>query len=449
MNIRYTIYMLAAIGLTACSGDDDVRNASPDEQQLTREQMVSDVPIDFAPIALTDLQWEAGDLAATRGVSLDVSPFTMDNVGIFCLAKKKLPDGPMNPLWDGSNKTYKAYHVWEDNVNVSIKGIGNNQGVIQWDRTFQLHYYPSDPWYAYGFMAYHPWTDCLVRAAHALTAYFKVDGNDDVIHAICPNPEKSFGDDAVDGLAFSKQYFDEIRTRGWDFEGTYPKLEFRHLMSRLDFYFCLNGTPLENIHVDKVEFNSFPSVMVVPLAEKNRTTGVMSSNIGSTPYVINQAKLDAIKFNSTDLLVDVYPEMSPCFDHFELREKGETPISGQTNRDGSYKYNLTTDMQKVGDCILIPPVAKSHSKANIGLFVTLSDDSGHKYKNKTAITLTCPNTGWVMGTRYNVRITLNSPVGIVLAPELDTPAPRRSASSTDGEITLWQPDAKVTITPRE
>lgn len=448
MNIRYTICMLATVFLTACSENDDVRKqTSPEVKELTREEMVSDVPINFAPVDLADIQWEVGNVAETRGGTVDAADFTMDNVGIFCLAKKKMPDGPMNPVWNGANKTYQKKHVWEDNAQVSIIGNGDGKGTIQWGKEFQLHYYPTEGWYTYGFVAYHPWTDCLKYDMRAITAYFKLDGNDDVIHAITGMPDKSFGVEEVDGLAFSKQYYDEIRTRQWDFEGTYPVMRFQRLTSRLDFYFCLDVAPTQNIHVDKVEFSAFPSVMSVQLASLDKNTGVMSANIGTKPYVQNQAKLNTLKINDTDLLLDVFPEMSPCFDHFELREEGETFLSG-VKVGSDYKYNLTTDLQKVGDCILIPPVAYDHSKSNIQLFVTLCDDNGHKYKNVSAIEIKCPSTGWLMGKRYDVRITLNAPsgYGTSLAPSMS--AASTSTETADGTI-LWQPKATVTVTPRK
>ena len=421
MNIRYTICLLTTIGLVACSGNDDAWNGNaPDEQELTKEQMESDVPIEFAPIDLSGLCWETEEVSTTRGGSVDASDFTMDDLGIFCLARKKQADGPMNPLWDGSNKTYKAYHIWENNVKASVIGTGNGKGAIQWGKEFQLHFYPSQAWYTYGFVAYHPWTDHLIIAKKAISAYFKLDGNDDVIHALASEPDKTFGIDEVDGLVFSKQYYDEIRTRGLDPEGTYPVLRFRRLTSRLDFYFCLDGTPTQNIHVDKVEFSDFPSVMTFSLVGMNNTTGVMTATIPAKPYVLNKAALEALNYDANTTLLEKFPDLAPCFDHFELREKGETPISG-IKVGSDYKYNLTTDMKKVGDCILIPPVANDHSKRNIQLFVTLCDDNGNKWKNKSAININCPSTGWLMGKRYDVRITLNAPS--VAA------APRRVASA--------------------
>jgi hypothetical protein len=447
MNIRHTIYLLAIVGLTACSGNDDVQNDSLEAGKLARELVASDVPITFAPVELADVQWGAEPMGETRGGSVNGDDFTMDSLGIFCLAKKKLADGPVNPLWDGlTSKFYKPYHLYADNVMASVIGTEEGKGIIQWDKEFKMHYYPANAWYTYGFVAYHPWTDCIVRAKKLITAYFKVDGNDDLIYAICPGPERTFGDDAVDTLGFSKQYYDAIRTQGLDWEGTYPKLQFQRLMSRLDFYFKLDYTPTKNLHIDKVEFNNFRCIMAVPLASLDNTNGVMSNTIPSEPYVLNQSKLKTIKVNG-DTIWKTYPEMASYTGRFELREKGETPISG-IKAGSDYRYNLSSDPIKVGDCILIPPVLKKWSNSSISLYVTLCDDDDKKFRNKTAITIPAPDPRWDMGTRYKVEITLNAPPGYnsSSAPALRT-AP---ATTTDADgVTLWQPDATVSVTARK
>ena len=461
MNIRYTICLLTAIGLVACSGNDDVWNGDgPEEQELTMEQMVSDVPIIFAPVEMAEIQWGV-EAVETRGGSISATDFTTpDKVGVFCLAKRKISDDAKNIAWNRpyTSETTNKLLLWSFNEEATINGIGDNKGQITWSEQQQMHYYPSTGWYAYGFAAYHPLVDRKFIVSDGTTksaflkAYIKVDGNDDVIHAVAAEPEHQFGDDEINRLAFSRSYYDKIRTDGQGWESTFPKFEFQHLMSRLDFYFCLNGTPLENIHVDKVEFDNFWCIMEVPLVSLDKTTDVMSNPItsASTPYVLNDNdnQLGKITLDDGTLLKD-QDGYASCFGHFELYEKGETLISGQKNNDGSYKYNLTREMQKVGDCILIPPVQSGTSKKDLQLYVTLCDDNGHKYRNSKAIKVPRPDPRWEIGKRYDVRITLNSPVGIVLAPELDNPAPRHSASSTDGEVTLWQPDAKVTITPRE
>lgn len=439
---------VAVATLTGCSDSDDQQANIPlgEETVTAKELVASDVPITFAPVELADVQWGAEPMGETRGGSVNGDDFTMDSLGIFCLAKKKLADGPMNPVWNEANKQYKAWHVLEKNVMASVKGTDASKGIIQWDKQFKLHFYPSDPWYTYGFVAYHPWTDRLVYDMKKITAYFKVDGNDDLIYAICTEPEHTFGDDAVDTLSFSKQYYDAIRTQGLDWEGTYPKLQFQRLMSRLDFHFKLDYTPTKNLHVDKVEFNNFRCIMAVPLAVLDNTNGVMSNTIPSEPYVLNQANLNKLTFGGK-LLVDTFPDMASYTGHFELREKGESTISG-IKAGSDYRYNLSSDPIKVGDCILIPPVRKDRSNSSISLYVTLCDDDGKKFRNKTAITVPAPDPRWAMGTRYKVEITLNAPPGYNSS---SAPALRAApATTTDADgVTLWQPDATVSVTARK
>lgn len=416
MNIRYTIGLLTAIGIVACSGNDDMQNGAPDELQLSKEQIVSDEPIVFAPVEMAEMQWGV-EAVETRGGSVDVDDFTTpDKVGVFCLAKRKISDDAKNIAWNKpyTSETTNKLLLWSFNEEATIKGTSEGKGEMTWSDEHQLQYYPSNEWYAYGFAAYHPRveTEFIASSGSSLTAYIKVDGNDDVIHAMAIEPEHQFGDDAVDNLAFSRQYYNKIRTDGLSWEGTYPKFEFQHLMSRLDFYFCLDNEPTENIHVDKVEFDNFWCIMQVPLASWNKTTSVMSNSVtsSSTPYVLNdtESQLGKIKLDDGTYLKDKDGYAS-CFGHFELYEKGETLISG-IKVGNAYKYNLTTNMQKVGDCILIPPVQSNTSKKDIKLFVTLCDDNGNKYKNKTAIMIPRPSPRWEIGKRYEVRITLNNPL---------------------------------------
>ena len=446
MNKKITICMLAAITLAACSSNDDVQNGLPtDEQELTREQLVSDVPMTFAPVELADIQWEATvEAEPTRGGSVDADDFTIDSLGVFCLARKALEAAPYTLSWNSNRESIR----WAFNEMAEVTGAGDNKGTVVWNKEFQLHYYHAQPWYTYCFIAYHPWTEYVVTTASTLKAYIKVDGNDDVIHAVAAEPETKFGVPAVDSLAFSRSYYSAIRNQGHPWEGTYPKFEFKHLMSRLDFSFRFdeNDLPSKNLHVEKVEFDDFYCIMQLSLASFNKNTGVVTNPINSEslPYVLNQAKLDEITING-EKLKELDPLYASALGHFELREKGETLISG-IRENGAYKYNLTSEFKKVGDCILIPPVQSTTSKKDIKLFVTLCDDYGKKYRNQEAIKLPMPSPRWAMGTSYDVRIILSNP----LTHKVNSAPARRSASATatDG-ATLWQPNAKVTITARQ
>ena len=446
MNKKITICMLAAITLAACSSNDDVQNGVlMDEQELTREQLVSDVPMTFAPVELNDMQWKATvETEPTRGGSVDAANFTIDSLGVFCLARKALAAAPYALSWNSERESIR----WSFNEMAEVKGEGDNKGTVVWNKDFQLHYYHAQPWYTYCFIAYRPRTQYVVTTASTLKAYIKVDGNDDVIHAVAAEPETKFGVPAVDSLAFSRSYYSAIRNQGRSWDGTYPKFQFQHLMSRLNFNFRFdeNDLPSKNLHVEKVEFDDFYCIMQLTLATFNKTTGEVTNPINSEslPYVLNESKLDAITING-EKLKDIDPRYASALGHFELREKGETPISG-IREDGAYKYNLTSEFKKVGDCILIPPVQSTTSKKDIKLFVTLCDDNGKKYKNKSAIKLLMPSPRWAMGTCYDVHITLSNPL---THPVTSAPARRSaSATATDG-ATLWQPNAKVTITARQ
>ncbi len=451
MNIRHTIYILAAVALAACSGNDDVwKLASDDHQYLLKKGVLSDVPISFAPVEIADLQWGAEPVSETRGGSVNADEFAADSFGVFCLAKRKLAAGPKTLTWSKpyANDLYNKHLVWVENEMASVKSNGGNQGEMTWSDEHQLQFYPSNFWYTYGFVAYHPWTKHVVFSKSVLKAYIKVDGNDDVIYAVENGPETTFGEKNadVDELSFSKQYYDSIRTRNLSWDGTLPKFEFKHLLTRLDFYFKLENTPTKNIHVDKVEFDNFRCIVILPLAKGEFNQGLIRS-YSDTPYILNDTDtvpdkgLARTKTYDGSYLKDD-PKFASAFGHFELREKGETPISG-IRAGSAYKYNLTSEFKKVGDCIIIPPVKKKYNNSEIELFVTLCDDNGKKFRNSTAITLSAPDQEWAGDTRYKVNITLNAPSGYgsSSAPAMRAPATETTA---DG-VTLWEPKATVSI----
>ncbi len=432
MNIRHTIYiyMVTVVVIVACSSNDDVLNGiSTDEQQLKKEQMMSETPITFASAEFLDLQWETEDTLeeVTRGGSVDIFNFAMDSVGIFCLSRTQLADAPKNVSWSGAYplEEQNLHNVWIKNEMAQIENINGSKGKIVWNNTNLLNFYPLNAWYTYGFVAYHPWTEYIEMGKTYVRAYIQVDGNDDVLYAMAKSPERQYGDASVDGLAFSKQYYDAINNNGLDDEGAYPLFQFRHLMSRLDFSFYFKETPDRNFHVDKVEFDDFINLMSIMLARQSN---------GDMTETISDGKVYA-----TSAPTAKFPALTSFMGHFELREKGETPISG-IMAGSEYKYNLSSEPKKVGDCILIPPV-KNLPSANIELYVTLCDDAGNKYRNASAIKIAVPSSGWKMGARYNICIKFDNNPGSSSAPAMRAPATETTA---DG-VTLWQPEATVSI----
>lgn len=424
MKIERLLWSAVIVAVAACSSDEIGTDCTNETEQDT-EKLLSAVPIEFAPVSMTDFFMEAETV--TRGGSVDASNFSVDSVGIFCLSRTKLQDAPKEVSWSKAYniEQHNLHNVWSDNEMAHVVSMGVNKGKIIWENTNHLNYYPTNAWYTYGFVAYHPWTQYIDYSKSYVHAYIPVDGNDDVLYAMA-KPEAIYEDADVNELAYSKQYYDAIKAKGLPDQGAYPLFQFRRIMSRLDFSFCFNSTPNRNYHVDRVEFDDFINIVRLILAKQSN--GDMIEDL-SKVYVTNAP-------------TSKFPELTTIMGHFELREKGEETISNQKNDDGSFKYNLTTEMKKVGDCILIPPVSGLPS-AKIKLYVTLCDDNGNKYRNTSAINVSAPS-GWSMGSRYDIRIKFNN------SPNSSASPARRSASSTttDG-VTLWQPDAKVTITPQK
>lgn len=417
MKIKDIIWGMAFVAcLLACGNDDAGQKALyPAEDNASVER--SDVPIQFAPVNMTSLTMEVE--GTTRG-SVDASNFTVDNLGVFCLSKHTLPGSESkNVIWDG---TSWAANRWLVNAKASIKSMGNGMGIIALDDEQTLAFYPTQAFYAYGFAAYHPWTEHVVCEAKTITAYFSVDGNDDIFYAVASKPKAELDDlldMEVDNLAFSKSYYDKIFQETDVREDIYPHFEFKHLMSRLDFHLRFDGeSPTSNkFYVEKVEFDDFPCIVVLDLAK--RENGEIMTNIAARPFVLNPTKLKAMSLYGEEGFTQAYG-------HFELREQDDTEISAKN-------YQLSTVAQKIGDCILIPPVYAGHSRCNIKLFVTLRDQNGKKYKNNKAFTITVPTDGWEQGKQYTINLTLTPPNGSsgVSAPQvtIDTNTPADNTKS--------------------
>lgn len=403
MKIERFIWLVAAVTLTACSRDDSnvAKQVSYDEQHAAYAA-ASDVPIHFAPVGMGDFFMEA---EITRGGSVDSRKLIVDSLGLFCLAQAKIDADAKNINWYGYVGTTAKLMRWMDNVMAHISSNGDGTGMIGFEDELQLNCFPTVASYTYGFAAYHPRTTLLKTKNSTNTAYIVVDGNDDVFFAVAAEPEYLFDNADADDLAFSKNYYDKIRELYPDnstIEGIYPKLIFKRMTSRLDFYFKMYRADNVNFRVDKVEFDEFPNIIYFGFRLSN---GKVVSSVAAHPFVLNNQSSELVTKHGLDAW-----GITKAFGHFELRENGEEPISGVKNNDGTYKYKLTDEYQKVGDCIMIPPVYNGHSKANINLYVTLVDDAGNKYKNTAPFCVNCPSEGWQMGRRYAVNISLTPPV---------------------------------------
>ena len=417
MKKRIMMWYVAVAGLAACMNSDDLQNSyvAGDEQYVITSDMISDVPIRFAPVNKNELLVEEeSDVSSTTRGSASTSEVVMDNLGVFCLAKYALAGSAYNtPSWSfAKNNEYYNNCIWNNNVRAKVSSLtlkGKTSLILTCEDQDSLHlksYYPSNNWFAYGFVAYHPRTENIVYGYSLIKGYIKLDGKDKVIYSMAKGPKATFDDDNLNRLAFSKSYYENLPSElGLD-EYVYPYFSFETLTSTLYFYIKSKNIPCNNLHVDKVEFDDFPCIMVLGLANllrySDKVSYDMKSTIARKPFVLNKEQFEELELSQ-------FPELTSPFGHFELYEPDGSSISGKKNADGSYKYTVTTEKIKVGGGLYIPPVYKDHSRASMKVYVTLADDYGNKYKCVDPVEVNVPAGGWEKNKYYDINLTLNNP----------------------------------------
>jgi len=449
MKHKSFIFAFAAACLTACNSNDLALTAdSFVEDSACFVPCVSNVPIRFAPVGMNSVTGIYNQAAASRRSS-STGSYSYDQLGIFCLAKYSIEGlSPVHtPTWSGLARKadINKYSIWIKNELGSLQYNNNSTtGKIVWGKNYkdETGFYPDNDWFAYGFVVYYPRTENIVYTQGTITALVKVDGDDDVCYAMAKSPKVVTGDTNLDKSGFSRSYYAGLDHDDGVDEWIYPVFEFTRMMARVEFYIRMKEEPKYNLHVEKIEVEDFPCIMNVGLASK--TSGDMKLNIATSPkkrFIRNFDDLDAQKkkmmtcYKMDSLQIEEnFPELSSPFGHFELREENGESISNQKNEDGSYKYNLSTTRIQIGGGLLIPPVYEAHSRSSLKVYVTLSDEEGNKYRNRTYISIPPPAGGYVAGYSYPVSIALKNPI----------PAPY------DSEITYWEvEDPKVIETSSE
>ena len=418
MKTRYFVYGMMMFLLAGCSSNDDLLVERPvvpgmDEENFTRDDLMGDVPIEFASIG------GSATVEMTRGSSNVNGAFQSGTMGIYCIGAKKINEvDAQEPKLGGYNTAlWQILNLWLENVSAHVEplGTGNNEGYIAWDNPEERHYYPKKDWYAYKFAAYHPRTDYIVRSESAVMAFIPIDGNDDVFTAIADDPHVSI-DPETDAKAYSQQYFEAVGANNITPDHK-PYYNFKHLTSRLKFKVKLKEDCEREMHVDSICFSDFPNIMKVSLAKFDN--GNLINNWNNYNFVLNMDDYMPPKLKNDlpkkTVTVNGQPEEKVVVNgHFWLRDVDDSSIGVKVN--GNYKYVLNTDDYiDVGDCIMIPPVYKSHSKSTLKLKVFLRDNYGNLYTTLQPIEVAAPDPdpmdsedkgGWKSGKSYTVRISI-------------------------------------------
>ena len=368
------LWMIAATLLVGCAADDELAGSLNDEGEVTVKALRGDVPIEFGQVD--------AEAYVTRGAITEANFGDTGDLGVFCVAKKAVLTGASEGRTftltkQSANATINLLSIWQDNVKAKINQTSSGHGNLQWKDTDDTHFYPNKEWFAYDFFAYHPYTDSVVYASSYIMPTIEVDGDDDVFYATAAAPTTGTYKD----LAYCSSYFKETANAGETAQ--LPYFSFQHVMAKLNFTVRLKDTNSSAtlLYVDSIAIENFPNVVWVRYLK----SGVTASSF--VPY-------------------DPYSS-----GNFWLREADGSSISGKM--DGvDYAYRLSTTKTTVGDCILIPPVVKSHSRSNPKLRIYLKDDAGSVYTTNDPIAITAPAAGWESAKQYNINISLSSPVKI-------------------------------------
>ena len=376
------MYGMAAALLAGCSStDDDVLSPEASSEDINAavdvSKLMSDVPIEFGTFG--------GDAYnMTRGSFDETIDRTIEDVRVFCLARKTIKTGvtEKRPItWSGQSPTpeYNILGVWQNNVKARIEPTDNlNRGQLTWDDPTEPHFYPSKAWYSYAFVAYHPSADTIEYNSSNIKLTFKFDGDEDVLIAKANDPTDK------NELAYSSFYFKEVA------KPDKPFFAFKHLAAKLVFTFQLKKDESNinesniNLYVDSVAIKGFPNEAYTRIY-RNDATGEVT--VAPVLYIS-------------------YP--SSRQGDYWLREQDDSSI-----RILASKYRITKDEPVVvGDGIMIPPVPAGSSYSTPKLWVWLKDDSGNIYTSGQAITVPCPDDGWIGGKQYNINVKLNSLVNM-------------------------------------
>ena len=371
------IFGMAAMLFAACSSDDELARQemipAEDEDYIAIEDLYSDVPITFGVI---------GGEASTRGTVFS-NGFKADNIGIFMLSRSNLTNSWGTKWYYDPASTYtfinRKLNIWQENVSADIKyDVDNDYSYVKWKDNTEEHYYPKVQRFAYEFVAYYPRTDNIEfttfdnsASKQRINAIIDLDGSQDVMyaHPVTPNVAN----------AWSSEYFKQ------NLAADAPHFQFSHKLARLTFKIKLEGdfANVGTYYVESIYLEQVPSRVRLFLAQRSSPGGSIT---GGNIYIVDAATVK---------------------NDFYLRENNGDLI------EGNYlNYQVTTAGVEVGDAIMIPPMAASHSSAKLALRVVLRDASGSRYSPPHAITLTPPANGWESGKSYPIVITLNDPVKV-------------------------------------
>ena len=208
MKFRYLVVFAALAFMASCSNEENVQVASADDDAWVYDESLP-VPVTFA----------APHVAVQSKAAMTNETFKTAKIG----------------LWGLSNGT-EAWNATVENSTVLIP----NAEITLVDGQIQLEneYYPMDSKENFSFYGYYPYcsfsADYLTvdNEGRAISALYRGIGDIDILYAFAEATPREYESVTYEG--FNAKYIRAIRKNGE--EETYkPKLEFKHVLTGLDF----------------------------------------------------------------------------------------------------------------------------------------------------------------------------------------------------------------------
>ncbi|MBR2359168.1 MAG: fimbrillin family protein [Bacteroidaceae bacterium] len=219
---------------------------------------------------------------------------TSGYTGIFCLAEDKLPqaEGIANDInWLRSKEDPDADDMVMFNVSSKVKA-----GNIVWDG---LHYYPFSNWYKYRFYGYHTLNsdnESIEVTPSNITVPLTFTGKDDILWG-----KSEDNTDTQSSYAYSAKYYREHIKASTEAE--IPNMEFKHMMTRLEFSVKGCDAAAYNYKVDGITLLDAPKNLRLIVADRENEEGFVISDENSdetvdvplTDYLIGMSITDVEK----------------------------------------------------------------------------------------------------------------------------------------------------------
>lgn len=375
--------------------------------------------------ALTSTQWShqiansnveikfGSKIKGTRAIveSDDQQNFTLDNMGLFCLAiaKNNINPNEANIDYTQGSAGYK-YSVWVDNAEVKTeKDDGKNKTILTW-ADGKKHYYPTGNWHKYAFYGYYPKQETanIIYDKNRVSVMFEnLDGTTDIIYGKA--------EDLTTPYAYSAYYF---RQEGN--EDKVPTVAFAHKLMRLTFAIKPGGKDKEaakTMGVTKVEVVKVPTKGTLILADKDAP-----ANAGYINF----------DWNDENTLLDL-----------PLKAKTDATGEGAGLEPEFEAYDATHAAKacwvkdnevNIGQGIMIPvPDYDTYPDYKYQLKITLRNKDGQDFEPEYPMDLNIGEAQFAAGTSYKVTMTINGPKEIQLNATLEN---WLEDNTTIGGITL-------------